>query len=136
MELTRKSEYAIAVLVELASCGSEQPIQSREVAARRVIPENLVPQIVAMLSRQGWVEGTRGVGGGVRLVADPARISLLDVIQLVEGPLRINRCLQSGVCSRENNCTLRPVWTKAQAALTEAFRQTSIADLVEPPPAL
>lgn len=130
MELTRKTEYAIAVLLELASLDSSQPIQSKEVAARRDIPENLVPQIMAMLSKKGWVAGTRGVGGGVKLVADPEQITVLDVIELVEGPMHINRCLEEGVCDRELSCTLRPVWLEAQEAMLQVFRRMTISELV------
>ncbi len=131
MELTRKAEYAIAILTELASQDSNQPIQSREVAQRRSIPENLIPQIVATLSKRGWVEGTRGVGGGIRLVTDPQSISILDVIELIEGPIYINRCLKGGVCQNERSCSLRRVWSKAQDALLSVFRETSIADLLD-----
>lgn len=130
MELTRKTEYAIAVLTELA-LEKGNLVQSRQIAERRQLPENLVPQIVAMISKKGWIEGTRGVGGGIRLTTDPATISVLDVIELVEGPIYVNRCLKSGACSGRAGCSLRQVWSRAQDALVDVFRQTSIADLAK-----
>ncbi len=131
MELTRKAEYAIAMLTELALHPGTQPVQSRQIAERRRLPETLVPQIAAMLSKKGWIEGTRGVGGGIRLTADPAAISVLDVIELVEGPIYLNHCLKSGNCSGRTGCPLRQVWSKAQDALLDVFRQSTIAQLAE-----
>ncbi len=134
MELTRKTEYAIAMLTELALTPGAQPVQSRQIAERRRLPENLVPQITAMLSKKGWIEGTRGVGGGIRLITDPATISILDVIELVEGPIYLNHCLKSGACSGRQGCSLRQVWSQAQDALLEVFRHATIAQLAAQEP--
>jgi Rrf2 family protein len=132
MELTRKTEYAIAILTELAEQESDRPLQSKEVGRRRNIPQSLVPRIVATLSNKGWIEGTRGVGGGIRLVVDPATISVLDVIELIEGPIHINYCLKSGQCAKESRCLLHRVWVAAQEAMEDVFRSTTIAELCRP----
>ena len=73
MELTRKAEYAIAALVDLASQEKGAFTLSREIAKRQRIPSNFIPQIMATLSRKGWVEGVRGSGGGVRLRVPPRK---------------------------------------------------------------
>jgi Rrf2 family iron-sulfur cluster assembly transcriptional regulator len=132
MELTRKADYAVSVLTELAAHVDDGPMQSKEVAVRRSIPENLVAQIVSMLGKQGWVEGTRGVGGGIRLAADPAQISVLDVVEMVEGPVHVNLCTRSdSACPNESTCPVHPVWVKAEKAFTDVLRTTTIADLAK-----
>jgi Rrf2 family iron-sulfur cluster assembly transcriptional regulator len=132
MELTRKAEYAIAALVDLASQEKGAFTLSREIAKRQRIPSNFIPQIMATLSRKGWVEGVRGSGGGVRLRVPPEEISVIQVIELMEGPIALTKCLVSeGTCSNEKNCVLRGLWAKAQARMLEVLDGTTIADLVE-----
>ncbi|MGI6036413.1 MAG: RrF2 family transcriptional regulator [Limnochordia bacterium] len=132
MELTRKAEYAIAALADLASQEKGAFILSRDIAKRQRIPPNFIPQIIATLSRKGWVEGVRGSRGGVRLRVPPEEINITQVIELMEGPIALNKCLVSeGICSNESNCVLRGLWAKAQARMLEVLDGTTIADLVE-----
>lgn len=130
MEITRKTEYAINALVELATNPGEY-ISSKTIAARQEIPVNFLPQIMALLSAQGWVVGVRGPGGGVSLHADPNSITVKDVIELIEGPIAIVKCMteESG-CSREGGCPIRPVWEEAQEAFVGILEKRTIADLV------
>ena len=131
MELTRKAEYAIAALVELASNPSGRAVLSRDIAKRQAIPIKLVAQIISALGRAGWVRGVRGAGGGVTLTADPARITLKEVIELIEGPIAINPCLVKGAyCERQSGCPLKAVWARAQRQMLLVLEGTTIADLV------
>lgn len=131
MEITKKAEYAISALLELAM-NPGQYISSKEIASRQNIPANFLPQIVALLGNRGWVEGMRGPGGGVRLIGDPHRISVLEIVELIEGPIAITKCLSiGGSCTREDNCPLNPVWRKAQNAMLSVLAQTTLADVLE-----
>ena len=85
MQLTRKAEYAIAAMVDLAYHRDEPYVLSRDVALREDIPPKLVAQIVSALGKAGWVKGTRGSQGGIRLVVDPAAVTAKDIIELIEG---------------------------------------------------
>ena len=100
MEITKKAEYAISALLELAM-NPGQYISSKEIAFRQNIPANFLPQIVALLGNRGWVEGMRGPGGGVRLIGDPHRISVLEIVELIEGPIAITKCLSIGGAAQE-----------------------------------
>ncbi|NLM69280.1 MAG: Rrf2 family transcriptional regulator [Firmicutes bacterium] len=131
MEVTKKAEYAISALLELAM-NPGQFISSKEIAYRQNIPANFLPQIIAMLGNKGWVEGVRGPGGGVRLVGDPNKISVLEIVEVVEGPIAITRCLSSdGDCINDSNCPLHPVWKKAQDAMLGVLSNTNLSDLIE-----
>lgn len=134
MEITRKTEYAVSALVELAKHPGEY-ISSKIIASRQDIPVNFLPQIIALLGNRGWVAGVRGPGGGVRLEVDPTKITLKDVIELIEGPIAISKCLAGTVeCPRQGECPMQPVWMEAQHAFVEVLAKRTIADLVDNTP--
>lgn len=131
MEVTKKAEYAISALIELA-INRDQFTSSKEIAASQNIPPNFLPQIIALLGSRGWVEGVRGPGGGVRLISDPTKITIREVVELIEGPVAITRCLGTGSsCVNEETCPLHSIWSKAQTAMLEVLSDTTIADVVE-----
>lgn len=124
----------MSALVELAQYPGEF-ISSKIIASRQEIPVNFLPQIIAQLGARGWVVGVRGPGGGVRLEVEPQTITLKDVIELIEGPIAISRCLSGELtCSREGSCPMHPVWEEAQAAFIEVLEKRTIADLVTKTP--
>ncbi|MGE5576951.1 MAG: RrF2 family transcriptional regulator [Syntrophothermus sp.] len=129
--ITRKAEYAISLLVDLA-LHKDGFILSKEIAQRQRIPSNLLPQIAAILGKKGWVRGTRGAGGGLQLAMDPARISVEDVIRLIEGPIALNKCLvDEDGCEKRSECPLHGVWAKAQLQMLEVLGGTTIRDLAD-----
>lgn len=131
MEVTKKAEYAISALVELALHPDEY-ISSKEIANRQNIPPNFLPQIMATLGNKGWVEGVRGPGGGVKLLANPTKITVREIVETIEGPVAITRCLMGqGGCSQQAVCPLHNVWDKAQKAMLEVLADTTLADVVE-----
>jgi len=109
-----------------------QFISSKEIAARQNIPANFLPQIIALLGTKGWVEGVRGPGGGVRLVADPQSISVLEIVEVIEGPVALTRCLGGeDSCMNREVCPLHEVWSEAQAAMLNVLTSTTLSDLVK-----
>lgn len=132
MLVTRKAEYAIAALVDLALQEGRERVPSREIARRQGIPVNLIVQLLGRMREAGWVEAARGPAGGVRLVRDPGEISLRQVIELFEGPVGITRCLvYEGSCQNQPTCPLRGIWARAQARMLEVLDSTTIRDLAE-----
>ncbi len=131
MEITKKAEYAISALLELA-VNHGNFVSSKEIASRRNIPVNFLPQIIAILGSEGWVEGVRGPGGGVRLVGDPSKITVLAVLELIEGPVALTRCLAGDKnCVNEGQCPLHPVWERAQLAMIQVLKEITLTDIIE-----
>ncbi|MDD2421403.1 MAG: Rrf2 family transcriptional regulator [Heliobacteriaceae bacterium] len=131
MEITRKAEYAITALIDLALLPAGEFTLSKNIAERQGIPPNFLPQIMAALSRRGWVEALRGAGGGVRLAVGPTEITVQAVIEIMEGPIALNRCLANdGICPQQDTCPQYVVWRKAQDALLGVLGRTTIGDLV------
>ncbi|HSW36000.1 MAG TPA: Rrf2 family transcriptional regulator [Candidatus Limnocylindrales bacterium] len=130
--ITRKAEYAIIALAELASHPEGTIISSKEIANRKAIPGNLVVQLTALLNEAGWISGTRGPTGGMRLQTEPAKINLRQVIELIDGPVCITRCLINKTpCKDRIHCSLRGIWADAQQSMLKVLEDVTIKDLAE-----
>ncbi len=130
--ITKKAEYAIIILTELASHPKGTVVTSKEIARTRSIPANLVVQLLSVLKEANWTSGTRGPAGGIKLVIDPSKINMREVIEKIDGPIGITRCLFSNVpCQDKTHCSLRGVWAKAQNNMLSVLEEVSIKDLAE-----
>jgi Rrf2 family transcriptional regulator, iron-sulfur cluster assembly transcription factor len=129
--ITKKAEYAIIILTELASHPTGTTITSKEIAQRRSIPVNLVVQLLAVLKEAGWIAGMRGPSGGIILTGNPEAINLREVIEAVDGPIGITRCLLSSVpCHDQVYCPLRGIWLEAQQEMLKVLENATISKLV------
>jgi Rrf2 family protein len=87
ISITSKSPYAVAALVELARAGGDSPVPIGELARRRDIPVQFLEHLFAILRRAGLLQSQRGVKGGYRFAKEPADITVLEVVDLLDGPL-------------------------------------------------
>src|SRR4051812_19613756 len=121
--ITSKSRYAVRALVELACLGAMpggQPVPIAELARRRDIPLQFLEQLFATLRRAGMLQSQRGVKGGYTFVNDPSELTVLQVVQLLEGEFEPD-------APGDN----QDVWMRAVGALREVLGTTSIADLMQ-----
>ena len=133
MRLTQKSKYAVRALVEIALSGHEGPLGVAEIARLQRIPERFLEQILCELRREGLLESRRGAHGGYRFAMPPEEISVLDVVEILDGAVRPARCSAGGVCyiSDAPLCVTSKVWDEAREALESVFGRYSIAQLAE-----
>ncbi len=132
MELTRQADYAVRAMVDIASLSASIRARTAEIAQRQQIPESLLPRIVAALSRAGLVETFKGNEGGVALARPASQISLLEVIQALDGPICLNRCTYDpSRCDRVSFCAVHPVWRHLQDYMNQLLSNTKLADLVQ-----
>ena len=130
MQLTRQADYAIRALLHLSIKESGSVVQTREIASNQEIPEKYLPTIMRTLARAGLVRTLRGNQGGVLLARRPDEINLREVIEAIEEPIVLNRCLrEEGECSRDGFCPVYPVWDRIQQSLVERLESTTFADL-------
>lgn len=130
--ITKKAEYAISALVELAKLAPGTQVTTREIARRRNIPANLIMPLVSSLREAGWVNSSRGPGGGIKLSRNPADITLRQVIELYDGPISIIRCLlQDSPCRNQTDCSLRNVWAEAQLKMLEVLERVTVKELAD-----
>lgn len=112
----RRTDLALRALRVLEATGT--PLQARELADRLHSTPQFIPQVLNPLVRAGWVDSGPGRNGGYRLADDLAGRSVLDLIELIEGPTDNGRCvLSGGPCPGESTCALHDAWGDARRAL-------------------
>jgi Rrf2 family protein len=131
MQLTRAADYAVRVMIYLAS-QPEGAVVSRTLLAKAAeAPESFLSKILQALARAGLVQARRGVEGGFSLLPRGARASLLDVVETIDGPIALNVCVTSGTsCHRHAECAAHRVWLRAQSAMLSVLREAMIAEMV------
>lgn len=116
--------------MHLACLPYGQVVQTREIAAREEIPAKYLPSIIRTLARGGLIRTLRGNQGGVTLARPPEEISLLEVIEAVEGPISLVPCIRGPrQCNHEDDCTFKSVCEKVQRTMMGQLDNTTFADL-------
>ncbi len=129
MRLTARSEYGLLALIDLGcryGCG---PVSAREVSERQGVPAKFLEQLLAALRKAGLVSAVRGARGGFTLTRDPGEITVLEVVEALEGPLAPTSCDGGSLCGRSGACAAAGVWARATEALRDVFLTTTLADL-------
>ena len=130
MQLTRAADYAVRVMVHLAGLPPETRASRAELATAAECPEQFLSKVLQNLTRAGLVLSHRGNTGGFELPNFRRTATLLEVVEAIEGPIRLNVCLNSDrSCSRQEWCPAHDVWVNAQAAVAQVLRDANIADL-------
>ena len=131
MEISRRTDYGVRVILDLSALAGDERASTHEIADRQNIPAPFLAKIIAQLSLSGLVTTFRGAGGGVKLARPPSEISLLQVIEALDGPVRLNRCvIEPGACPRDAFCPVHHIWAKAQVDLTSLLAVTTFDGLV------
>ncbi|KAA0275849.1 MAG: Rrf2 family transcriptional regulator [Anaerolineales bacterium] len=130
MQITRQADYAVRAVLHLARNGETRTATS-VIAEEQKIPPSFLAKIISQLSIAGLLHTSRGARGGVTLARDPREITLLEVIEAIDGPIQLNECVgETGVCTFDANCPLRPVWCEAQEELVGRLKGTNFADML------
>lgn len=117
-------------MIHLATQPAATPVPIAEIARLWDIPEDFLRKISLQLSRAGLVKSRRGKTGGIHTARDPEEITLLQVIEAVEGPIFLNKCLVGpDSCSRSIWCEAHLAWGEAQEKMKEVLSSRSIAAL-------
>jgi len=87
LSITSKSPYAVLALAELARSPGSDPVPIGELARRRDVPVQFLEQLFAVLRRAGIISSQRGVKGGYRFAREPSSVSVLEIVELLDGPL-------------------------------------------------
>lgn len=116
ISITSKSPYALRALAELGRCGADGPVPIGELAKRRDIPAQFLEQLFAVLRRAGVLRSQRGVHGGYAFARAPAEVTVLEVVELLDGPL-----------GRDSE----GVFAEAADAARKVLASTTIAEVIE-----
>jgi len=132
MRITTQGEYGLRCLARLADNETGKPISVSRLAKAEKLSRDYVEQLLLRLRRAGLVRSTRGVQGGYLLSRSPARISVGEVLRILEGPLFELPCRRRpGGCHKEFDCLLVPLWEGLEQRIAEYLDSRSLADVSE-----
>lgn len=135
MRLNQATDYAFRAVLYLSLLSPGQVVEAKVISEDEHIPMRFVLKILGTLSQAGIVRSYRGMKGGYALARPPAEITMLDVIEAMEGPIRINRCLISPEeCNKRytSKCPIHRALYNAQEALRDQFRRYNFEALGAP----
>jgi Rrf2 family protein len=131
MEITRRTDYAIRILMELARSGGG-PVSVRILAASQDVPYAFARGIQRDLAVAGLVESRRGATGGAVLARSPKDITLLDVVHATQTNSSCSVCTNDPTwCNRMGGCAVHRVWREADGMMTDYLGTKSLAGLIE-----
>ena len=130
MQLTRAADYAVRVMVHLATLPERERALLPALAEATGAPESFLSKVLQALSHAKLIKSRRGHAGGFEILPLGRAASMREVIEAVDGPIFLNVCLISGIsCAREANCPAHPVWVKAQTAMMDVLSGALIAEM-------
>lgn len=131
MQITRQADYALRAMLYLTRLEPNQRAATSQIAADQHIPPSFLAKIISQLSIAGLIHTSRGARGGVSLARPPEEISILEVVESIDGPLALNECTQNpSACVFGESCPLHPLWCETQMQLVDRLRNTTFAQFV------
>lgn len=131
MQITRQADYAIQAVWYISKLGTNQRAATRQIAEDQHIPASFLAKIISQLSIAGLLQTSRGARGGVMLAKTPEEISLLEVVEAIDGPITLNECVHDeAACNFGSTCPLRAVWCDAQDELINRLKGTNFSQFV------
>jgi Rrf2 family protein len=130
MQSTRAADYAVRVMIHLATLPAHERALLPALAKATGAPESFLSKILQALCRAGFLASHRGQTGGFELLRPGRRASIRAVVEAIDGPIGLNVCLLSGAaCNRKIHCPAHPVWARAQEAMLKVLNSATIAEL-------
>ncbi|KRG68006.1 SUF system Fe-S cluster assembly regulator [Pseudoxanthomonas dokdonensis] len=132
LRVTKLTDYATVVLTVLAARPGEV-LSAADLAEQSGLEPPTVSKLLKPLAQAGLVEGLRGVHGGYRLARDADRISLIEIVEAMEGPLAMTECSQhDSQCGIAHQCGVRSNWRLINDVVGDALRRVSLAQMLQP----
>lgn len=138
LRMTKQADYGIVLLSHMATYGTAEEGTGTRFAAPELsdstgLPLPTVSKILKILSRQGILSSHRGVKGGYTLADAPEKISVVRMIEALDGPIAFTECIEDapGSCSQEATCRIRDNWQLINTAVRDALNQISLSDLLK-----
>ncbi|MDX1564265.1 MAG: Rrf2 family transcriptional regulator [Phycisphaeraceae bacterium] len=142
--LTRKTDYALVALAALAeeADGDAEALSARQIAETHRLPASLLMNVLKQLHRAGILCSRRGAGGGYSLCREPEQISLLEVIEAIEGPVKVALCCEEepdngqapcSACSVEESCPIKTPMQRFDEMVRSFLAGVSLVSLIQDP---
>ena len=133
MMISTKGRYALRVMIDLAEHQNNGYVAMKNVAERQGISLKYIEKIMPVLSKNNYVEGVHGKGGGYRLSKSPKDYKVGDILRLTEGGLAPVACLECNTekCERADKCPTLPMWKDFYTTVNDYFDKITLDDLIK-----
>jgi len=134
MNINQATDYGFRAVLFLAQQPNGEVVEAQTIANSQVVPMRFLLKIMPSLIKAGIVRSQRGVGGGYALARNPKDITLLNVVEAIEGPIYLNRCLMDeDLCSKQGppSCQVHQALADIQKRLSNDFDSYNFADLMD-----
>ena len=132
MKISTKGRYGLRILLDLATHVSDKPRLIRDIAESQQISEKYISRLIVDLRRARLVRSVRGANGGFHLAKSPKEITLLEILETMEGTISIVDCvLAPEKCPRNHNCTARGIWTNLNEGIRDMMRAITFEDIIK-----
>jgi Rrf2 family protein len=131
MQITRQADYALRAMLFLSKMEPTKRSATSQIAEDMRIPPSFLAKIISQLSIAGLIHTSRGARGGVSLARPPEDITLLEVVESIDGPIALNECTADpGVCVFGADCPIHSLWCETQAELIKKLGHTTFGQLI------
>ena len=137
MKISTRGRYGIRMLLDIAAHQENGYVAMKDIAKRQQFSKKYADQIALQLCQAGILQASRGRTGGYKLIARAKDITVLEVLQVLEGSLAPVQCLETdeNVCERCEFCMTLPLWKDFYTRMTEYLKSVTIQSLIDKAPA-
>ena len=131
MKISTKGRYALRVMIDLAVNDKGDYVSLKDISNRQEVSLKYLEQIMAMLSKAGYVKSTRGNNGGYRLAKSPEEYKVGDILRKTEGDLAPIACVNGEECGKRENCKTFKFWQGLDNVINEYVDSKTLGDLIK-----
>lgn len=132
LRMAKLTDYGIVLLTQFAARGDATPMTARELAAQARLPLPTVGKLLKQLSHGGLLASQRGTKGGYFLARPASKVTVAQIIEVLEGPMALTECQAPGVCDQERFCSVKPNWLIINRTVRDALAKVTLADMARP----
>ena len=131
MKISTKARYGLRILIDIALNGDDRPRMIREISVSQGISQKYIGRLILELRKAGFLRSVRGAKGGYVLKKNPKDISLLEIMEVMEGQIHLTKCLLCPTdCKRAVSCSSRSLWSNLTEEMRLTFARVNLAEIV------
>jgi len=128
MQITKQADYALRAVMYLARLDNGDKASTKDIAESQRIPPSFLAKIISQLSIAGLIQTSRGAHGGVSLARPGSEVSIMDVVEAIDGPMMLNECTGSPhLCPFGEECPLHKIWCETRKELFDKLSSATFA---------